>query len=50
MVKKTKNKNHDRETSHPQRKKIKIKNKNKEVCNEFFKNKDTWLTNNPKYL
>lgn len=25
-------------------------NKNKEVCNEFFKNKDTWLTNNPKYL
>lgn len=48
MVKKTKNKNHDRETSHPQRKKI--KNKNKEVCNEFFKNKDTWLTNNPKYL
>lgn len=47
MVKKTKNKNHDRETSHPTKENI---NKNKEVCNKFFKNKDTWLTNNPKYL
>lgn len=25
-------------------------NKNKEVCNNFFKNKDIWLINNLKYF